>query len=202
TCALPIWPACGDDHDNEDESRLSEVAAFEVVHRGVRAKLECHEHQEHHGPKAEDCFHFAEQMPQACVSRLYPGQMLEIGRRERVYHRQRENDGSHDFGRARNDQFSHSSSRPLKSLVILPPRAINCCWRCSKALRRQRTGGRGHPAIKRTAVSTKNRGLRDRSGCGATMKLSTSRSDGVSSCARGRSRRWFVPSVPRYQALP
>ena len=71
-------PARSDDHDHEDERRLGEVAALQIVEGMARAAVGHQEHEQHDGPEAEHHLDFAQQVPEPGMVGLGMGQRLEV----------------------------------------------------------------------------------------------------------------------------
>jgi hypothetical protein len=67
----------GHHHDHEHEQRLGVLARLHVLDRGGRAADQRHRDHQQHGPETEHHLHFAQQVEQAGVPRMAPGQALE-----------------------------------------------------------------------------------------------------------------------------
>jgi len=79
----------------ENEKRLCEIARFEVREGGCFAGQGQHDDGQHHRPKSEHDFDFAQKVPDAGVSRVCVCQVLKVLGAEGVQHGQRKNAGCH-----------------------------------------------------------------------------------------------------------
>ncbi len=116
--------AGGDHHDDEHEHRFDELARVEVIGRGGPAVGDDHETEQQHRPQTEHGLHFAEQVPEPRVGRLRVGQVLEVAGRERVQHREAEQECGDDLHRRNGQSCDHDRPPGQATAPTLRRRAL------------------------------------------------------------------------------